>query len=233
MTAGLALPHDAAPLHVTGQARYIDDLPTPANTLHLAFGLSTVAHGTITAMDLSAVRAATGVVCVYSAADFADMPDCSPSAHDEPLLATGTVHYIGQPVFLVLATSHHAARHAARLAKISYSELPAVLTVDDAMAANSRFESGPVIWARGDAGAAITSATHQIEGSFEVGGQEHFYLEGQIALALPQEGGDMVVQSSTQHPSEIQHKVAHALHLPMNAVRVEVRRMGGGFGGKE
>ena len=165
--------------------------------------------------------------------DFAEMPDCSPSAQDEPLLATGTVHYIGQPVFLVVATSHHAARHAARLGKINYAELPALLTVDQALAANSRFESGPVIWARGDADAAIANAAHQIEGSFEVGGQEHFYLEGQIALALPQEGGDMVVHSSTQHPTEIQHKVAHALHLPMNAVRVEVRRMGGGFGGKE
>ena len=233
MTAGLALPHDAAPLHVTGQARYIDDLPTPANTLHLAFGLSTVAHGTITAIDLHLVRAAAGVVAVYTADSLQPMPDCSPSAHDEPLLATGTVHYAGQPVFLVVATSHHAARHAARLARIVYAELPALLTVDDALAADSRFEAGPVIWARGDADAAISSAAHQIDGSFEVGGQEHFYLEGQIALALPQEGGDMVVHSSTQHPSEIQHKVAHALHLPMSAVRVEVRRMGGGFGGKE
>ena len=233
MTAGLALPHDAAPLHVTGQARYIDDLPTPANTLHLAFGLSTVAHGTITAIDLHLVRAAAGVVAVYTADSLQPMPDCSPSAHDEPLLATGTVHYAGQPVFLVVATSHHAARHAARLARIVYAELPALLTVDDALAADSRFEAGPVIWARGDADAAISIAPHRIDGSFEVGGQEHFYLEGQIALALPQEGGDMVVQSSTQHPSEIQHKVAHALHLPMNAVRVEVRRMGGGFGGKE
>ena len=233
MTAGLSLPHDAAPLHVTGQARYIDDLPTPANALHLAFGLSTVAHGTITDIDISKVKAAAGVVAVYTAASLDPMPDCSPSAHDEPLLATGTVHYIGQPVFLVVAISHHAARHAARLAKISYAELPALLTVDDALAANSRFESGPVIWARGEADAAIKAAAHQIEGSFDVGGQEHFYLEGQIALALPQEGGDMVVHSSTQHPSEIQHKVAHALALPMNAVRVEVRRMGGGFGGKE
>jgi xanthine dehydrogenase large subunit len=233
MTAGLPLPHDAAPLHVTGQARYIDDLPTPANTLHLAFGLSTVAHGMITAIDASKVRAFPGVVAVYTAADFDDMPDCSPSAHDEPLLAVGTAHYIGQPVFLVVADSHLAARHAARLAVVRYAELPALLTVDDALAANSRFEAGPVIWARGDAGAAIDTAPNVIEANFEVGGQEHFYLEGQIALANPQEGGDMVVHSSTQHPSEIQHKVAHALHLPMNAVRVEVRRMGGGFGGKE
>ena len=233
MTLGLSLPHDAAALHVTGQARYIDDIPAPAGTLHLAFGLSGIAHGTITGMDLSAVRAAPGVVAVLSAADLPDMPDCSPSAHDEPLLATGTVHYLGQPVFLVIADSHHAARRAARMGQISYAERPALLTVDQALAANSRFESGPVIWARGEAAAAIAAAPHRIGGQIEVGGQEHFYLEGQVALALPQEGGDMVVHSSTQHPTEVQHKVAHALHLQMSAVRVEVRRMGGGFGGKE
>jgi xanthine dehydrogenase large subunit len=233
MSMGKALPHDAAPLHVTGQARYIDDLSFPANALHLAFGLSTVAHGEITGMDLSAVRAAPGVVAVLSAEDLPDMPDCSPSAHDEPLLAVGTVHYVGQPVFLVVAESHLAARKAARLGKVSYRELPALLTVDDAFAANSRFEQGPVVWAKGNASRAISEAPRVVEGSFEVGGQEHFYLEGQVAACLPQEGGDMLVHSSTQHPTEVQHKVAHALHLPMSAVRVEVRRMGGGFGGKE
>jgi xanthine dehydrogenase large subunit len=233
MSIGKALPHDAAPLHVTGEARYIDDIPLPRAALHLAFGLSTVAHAKITAMDLSAVQAAAGVVAVLSAQDFAEMPDCSPSAHDEPLLALGHVHYLGQPLFLVVATSHLAARKAARLGKVSYTEMPAILTVDQAMAANSRFEAGPVIWAKGDACAAIAAASHQVEGSFEVGGQEHFYLEGQIAAAVPQEGGDMLVYSSTQHPTEIQHKVAHALHVPMHAVRVETRRMGGGFGGKE
>jgi len=232
MSMGKALPHDAAPLHVTGQARYIDDL-SMANALHLAFGLSTVAHGEITGIDLSAVRSAPGVVAVLSAEDLPDMPDCSPSMHDEPLLAVGTVHYVGQPVFLVIAESHLAARKAARLGKISYRELPALLTVDAALAADSRFEGGPVIWAKGDASAAIAGAPRVIEGSFEVGGQEHFYLEGQVAAAVPQEGGDMVVHSSTQHPTEVQHKVAHALHLPMSSVRVEVRRMGGGFGGKE
>ncbi len=233
MSMGKPLPHDAAPLHVSGQARYIDDLPFPANALHLAFGLSTVAHGEITGIDLSAVRAAPGVVAVLSAEDLPDMPDCSPSAHDEPLLAVGTVHYVGQPVFLVIADSHLAARKAARLGKVSYRELPALLTVDAALAADSRFEGGPVIWAKGDAASAIAGAPHVVEGSFEVGGQEHFYLEGQVAAAMPTEGGDMLVHSSTQHPTEVQHKVAHALHLPMSAVRVEVRRMGGGFGGKE
>jgi xanthine dehydrogenase large subunit len=232
MSIGKALPHDSAPLHVTGAARYLDDIPLPAGALHLAFGLSTCAHGEITAMDLSAVRAAPGVVAVFSAEDWPEMPDCSPSAADEPLLAVGRVQYIGQPVFLVVAQTHMAARRAARLGKVSYAELPALLTVDDALAANSRFEAGPVVWAKGDAARAIEGAAHVIEGSFEVGGQEHFYLEGQIAAAIPQDDG-MHILASTQHPTEIQHKVAHALHLNMADVRAETRRMGGGFGGKE
>ncbi|WP_050526782.1 xanthine dehydrogenase molybdopterin binding subunit [Pseudorhodobacter aquimaris] len=233
MSIGSALPHDAAPLHVTGSARYVDDIPLPAGALHLAFGLSSIAHGDITTLDLSAVRTADGVVAVYSACDFDEVPDCSPSAHDEPLLATGCVHYIGQPVFLVVATSHLAARKAARLAVVEYAPLPAILTVDEALAADAYFEDGPVIWSKGDANTAIAAAPRQVEGEMEVGGQEHFYLEGQVAAALPQEGGDMLIHSSTQHPTEIQHKVAHALHRPMHAVRVETRRMGGGFGGKE
>ena len=233
MSIGKPLPHDSGLMHVRGEARYVDDIPLPAGTLHLAFGLSDCAHGDITGIDVSAVRSAPGVVAVLTAADFAEMPDCSPSTHDEPLLALGRVHYVGQTVFLVVAESHLAARKAARLGKISYAELPAVLTVDDAMATNSRFEQGPIIWTRGDVAAALATASRVIDGVFEVGGQEHFYLEGQVAAALPQEGGDMLVYSSTQHPTEIQHKVAHALHIPMNAVRVETRRLGGGFGGKE
>jgi xanthine dehydrogenase large subunit len=232
MTMGKALPHDSAPLHVTGAARYVDDIPLPAGALHLAFGLSTCAHGEIAAIDVSGVRGLAGVAAVYTAADLDPMPDCSPSAHDEPLLAVDRVHYLGQPVFLVVAGSHLTARAAARLGKITYRELPAILTVDQALAANARFEQGPVIWAKGDAAAAIAGAAHVIDGQMEVGGQEHFYLEGQVAAAVPQEDG-MLVYSSTQHPTEVQHKVAHALHLPMSAVRVEVRRMGGGFGGKE
>ncbi|MCE8418716.1 xanthine dehydrogenase molybdopterin binding subunit [Rhodovulum sulfidophilum] len=233
MSVTRPLPHDAAHLHVTGAARYLDDIPAPANTLHLAFGLSQIAHGRILAMDLSAVRAAPGVVAVLAPDDLDPMPDCSPSAHDEPLLAPGEISYCGQPLFLVIAESHLAARKAARLAEIRHEEWPAILTIDQALAANSRFEDGPQIWERGDAATAIAGAAHRVEGAIEIGGQEHFYLEGQAALALPQEGGDMVLHASTQHPSEIQHKVADALELPMHAVRVEVRRMGGAFGGKE
>ncbi len=233
MSVTKPLPHDAAPLHVAGAARYVDDIPTPKGTLHLAFGLSPIAKGTISAMDLSAVKAADGVVQVMTAEDLPFANDVSPSIHDEPLLSDGTVHYIGQPVFLVVATSHLAARKAARLGKIDYSEDTPILTIEEALAADSRFEDGPRIYAKGDADAAIASSAHVIEGSFELGGQEHFYLEGQAALAVPNEGADMLVHSSTQHPTEIQHKVADALGVPMHAVRVETRRMGGGFGGKE
>ncbi|SLN48835.1 Xanthine dehydrogenase molybdenum-binding subunit [Roseovarius litorisediminis] len=233
MSVSQPLPHDAAHLHVTGTARYVDDIPTPARCLHLAFGLSDVAAGRITAIDLSAVRAAPGVIAVLTDGDLPHDADCSPSAHDEPLLAKGEVHYLGQPLFLVVATSHLAARKAARLGSARIAETAAILSIDDALAADSRFEEGPRTYSKGDAAQAITNAPHQIEGTFEIGGQEHFYLEGQAALALPQEDGDMLVHSSTQHPSEIQHKVAHALGRPMNAVRVETRRMGGGFGGKE
>ncbi|WGW05064.1 xanthine dehydrogenase molybdopterin binding subunit [Tropicibacter oceani] len=232
MSVSKSLPHDAARLHVTGAARYIDDIPAPADALHLAFGLSQIAAGRVTAIDLAAVRAAPGVVRVWEAGDLPSDCDCSPSAHDEPLLSGHTIHYLGQPVFLVAATSHLAARRAVRLAKIEYQTRDAILTIDDAMDAGSSF-GDPRIWERGDAGEAIDTAPHVIEGQITMGGQEHFYLEGQCAMALPQEGGDMLVHSSTQHPTEIQHKVAHALEIPMHAVRVETRRMGGGFGGKE
>jgi xanthine dehydrogenase large subunit len=233
MSVGKPLPHDAAHLHVTGAARYIDDIPTPANTLHLAFGLSDCAAGTITAINLDAVRAAAGIVAVMTADDLPFANDVSPSAHDEPLLATGTVHYLGQPVFLVVANSHLAARKAARLGTVTVSQTTPVLSIDDALAADSRFEDGPRIWTKGDVDTALDTAPHRLSGTIEMGGQEHFYLEGQAALALPAEGGDMVIHSSTQHPTEIQHKVADALGVPMHAVRCEVRRMGGGFGGKE
>ncbi|MGB5864728.1 MAG: xanthine dehydrogenase molybdopterin binding subunit [Sulfitobacter sp.] len=233
MSKGNALPHDTAHLHVTGAARYVDDIPTPAGTLHLAFGLSTVARGTLHSMDLAQVAQMSGVVAVLTAADLPFANDVSPSNHDEPLLATDTVHYRGQPLFLVVATSHHAARHAARMGEVNITSRPPILTVDDALAADSRFEEGPRVYTKGDPKTALSNSKNRLIGMLEVGGQEHFYLEGQAALALPGEDGEMLVQSSTQHPTEIQHKVAEAIGLPMHAVRVETRRMGGGFGGKE
>lgn len=233
MSVHKSQPHDAAALHVIGAARYVDDIPVPSNCLHLAFGLSRVAKGQLKAIDLDAVRSAPGVAMVITGADLDPIPDCSPSAHDEPLLSDGSIHYAGQPLFVVAAESHLAARKAAALVRVEIVEEAPLLTIDAALAAGSIFEDGPRIYTKGDVDAALAAAAHIIEGQIEMGGQEHFYLEGQSALVLPQEGGDMVVHASSQHPTEIQHKVAHAIDLPMHAVRVEVRRMGGGFGGKE
>ena len=233
MSAAASLPHDAARQHVSGSARYIDDIPTSQGTLHLAFGLSSCAAGQLKSVDLDAVRAGPGVHLVLEAKDLPHANDVSPSAHDEPLLADGRVHYAGQPIFLVVADSHHLARRAARLAKIEITAEPAILTIEQALAAESRFEDGPRIYTKGNAAGAMHDAAHWLQGQINLGGQEHFYLEGQAALALAGDHGDMVIHSSTQHPTEIQHKVAEALNIAQHAVRVEVRRMGGGFGGKE
>lgn len=233
MSIAKPLPHDAAALHVTGKARYVDDIPTPSGTLHLAFGTSPIACGTLNKINLDAVRAAPGVIDVLFAADLPFENDVSPSAHDEPLLALDTVAYVGQPICLIVATSHGAARAAAQLAEYDITEGTAIFSIEDALAANSRFEEEPRVYGCGDVGVALKSSAKSVTGTLHLGGQEHFYLEGQAALAFPGEDGDMLLHSSTQHPTEIQHKVAHAIGKPMNAVRVETRRMGGGFGGKE
>jgi xanthine dehydrogenase large subunit len=232
MTVHKALAHESGALHVSGAARYADDIALPPGTLHLAFGLSERARARLVAIDLAAVRAAPGVVAVLTAEDLPGANDVSPAPVPEPMLAEGEVFYHGQPIFLVVARTHLAARKAARKARIDYRDLPAILSMEEAIVAESLIEP-PVEYLRGDPEAAIATAAHVLEGEIEIGGQEHFYLEGQAAHAIPGEGDEVSILSSTQHPSEIQHKVAHALHVPFNAVRVEMRRMGGGFGGKE
>jgi xanthine dehydrogenase large subunit len=229
---GVARPHESAELHVLGQATYTDDIPELQGTLHAALGLSAKAHARITAMDLSAVRSAPGVAAVYTVADIVGTNDCGPIIHDDPILADGEVLYVGQPMFIVVADTHTNARRAARRAKVDYEELPAILTPQQAKAANS-YVLPPMRLQRGDYQAAFEQAPHVVKGQLFVGGQEQFYLEGQIAYAIPKEGQGMLVQCSTQHPSEMQHVVAHALGLHSHHVTVECRRMGGGFGGKE
>ncbi|GHC82678.1 xanthine dehydrogenase molybdopterin binding subunit [Novosphingobium pokkalii] len=229
---GAPLRHDSAHLHVAGQARYIDDEPETPDLLHLAFGTSTHARARIVAMDLDAVRAAPGVVAVYTAADVPGANDVSPVAGDDRLLADGEVVWLGQPLFLVAATSRRAARQAARLGRIDYDAQEPILTVEQARAAQSLIEPTQRM-ARGDAVAALAAAPHRLSGQLAMGGQDHFYLEGQIALARPLEDGQVHVLSSTQHPSEVQHLVAHMLGRSSADVTVEVRRMGGAFGGKE
>ncbi len=226
--------HDSAHKHVTGEAVYIDDMPEPAGTLHGCLGLSTVAHGTILSMDLSAVRAAPGVVDVLTAKDIPGQNDISPTGrHDEPVLTEKTVQFFGQPVFCVIGRTREEARRACRLAKIDYAPLPFVTDVGGLDPLNDRLVTPPLTLKRGDAAAAIAGAPRRLKGKMRVGGQDHFYLEGHISLAVPGEDGDVTVHCSTQHPSEVQHMVAHALGVPSHSVAVEIRRMGGGFGGKE
>ncbi|WP_215766459.1 xanthine dehydrogenase molybdopterin binding subunit [Gluconobacter cerinus] len=232
--ASTSMKHESAILHVTGRANYIDDMPEPKGMLHVVPGLSTKAHARIVSMDLSAVRSAPGVVRVLTAEDVPGENEISPvHAHDEPLLATDHVYYWGQPMFAVVATSRQAARQAVRLAKIEYEEKPAILNVAQAREAGGDLVWRPLVMKRGDVDAGLAAAPRRLSGNITMGGQEHFYLEGQAALAQPGEAGEMRVWSSTQHPSETQHLVACVLGRPHHLVTTEVRRMGGGFGGKE
>ncbi|SCB32876.1 xanthine dehydrogenase molybdopterin binding subunit [Rhizobium multihospitium] len=226
--------HDSAHKHVSGAAVYIDDITEPTGTLHAGLGLSTVAHGIVKSVDLSAVRAAPGVVTVLTHEDVPGVNDISPSyMHDDPVLAAGKVEFHGQPIFCVIAETREQARRAARLAKIEYEELPADIDIWDLDVSTHRQVVTPLTLKRGDAAAALASAPRRVTGRMRLGGQDHFYLEGQVSLAIPGEDDEVVVHCSTQGPSETQHMVAHALGVPSNAVTIEVRRMGGGFGGKE
>ena len=229
---GKSHPHESAALHVTGEATYADDIPELHGTLHAALGLSQKAHANIKSINLDAVKSAQGVVAVFTAANIPGTNDCGPILHDDPILADGLVQYVGQPIFAVIADSHDHARRAARMAKIDYEELPAILTPQAAKEAQS-FVLPTMHLQRGNFQQAFAQAPHTLTGQLHVGGQEQFYLEGQISYAVPKEDQCMQVFCSTQHPSEMQHVVAQALGVHSHHVTAECRRMGGGFGGKE
>lgn len=224
-------PHESAVSHVEGSANYVDDLPELSGTLHAALGLSPYAYAKINSLDVSAVKAYPGVVRVLTAEDVIGVNDCGPIVHDDPIFAKNEVGYIGQPMFAVVAKDREVARRAAKLAKINATLLPPILSIEEGHA-QKNYVVPPVHLKRGDPQKAMAKALHRLKDSFRVGGQEQFYLEGQIAYALPKEGG-IHLYSSTQHPTEMQQVVAHALDIPANRVVVETRRMGGGFGGKE
>ena len=229
---GASHPHDSAVAHVTGTATYVDDAPELPGSLHLAFGLAAEGHSRLRSLDLAQVRAAPGVVAVYTAADIPGANDVSPVAGDDRLLAEDMILYPGQPLFLVAATSTREARRAARLGRAEVEPLPAAVTIEQGLAAGLEVEAVQRM-ARGDADAELAVAPHRLAGSLTMGGQEHFYLEGQVASATPGEDGQIHILSSTQHPSEVQHLVAKLLGRAHADVTVEVRRMGGAFGGKE
>ena len=230
--AGTSRPHESARAQVRGAATFVDDIPEIKGTLFAAPILSTVAHGRLLALHTDVAMTLPGVLGIVLSNDIPGDPILGAFAHDEPVFATDTVQHVGQVIGLVVATSVMAARRAARKVSCDISPLPALLTVASALAAQS-YVLPPVVVRRGDAQAALARAPHTLRGTLEVGGQEHFYLEGQIAYVVPQEQNQWLVYSSTQHPGEAQHWVAHALGIDNHAVRVECRRMGGGFGGKE
>src|SRR5271154_4834897 len=226
------LPHDSARLHVQGAATYVDDIGEPAGTLHIAIGMATKASGKLKSLGLESVRGAPGVVVVLTAADIPGKNDVAPVFADEPLFVDQEVMFHGQALFAVVARTRDQARRAARLAKIDIEAGTPAVTIADALVSGARVQDD-YSFGRGDAAAAIEKATHRLEGQFSIGGQEHFYLEGQASFAFPGEADEMTVHASTQDPTETQHIVARILGIPGAFVTVETRRMGGGFGGKE
>ena len=226
------LAHESAALHVTGKAVYVDDIALPEGSVHITLGLSPVAHGRLKLIDVEQALLMPGVHTVLTAADIPGKNDCSPVMGDDPIFAEDEVMYHGQTLFAVVADTRAQARDAAERVKVDITPLPAVLTIDEAIETDSFFEQ-PLSLTTGEPLTALAAAAYQIEDELVVGGQEHFYLEGQAAIARTEEGGAIQLFVSTQHPSEIQHKVAGMLGLSYGDVQVEVRRMGGGFGGKE
>jgi xanthine dehydrogenase large subunit len=225
--------HESAQKHVSGAAPYVDDLRPPRELLHAYVGFSEFAHGRVRELNLEKVREYPGVVAVISAGDIPGKNDISPThSGDEGIFAEQEVEFLGQPLFAVAAHSRDIARRAVKLADVRYEELPAFLDIDSALQAKS-WVIGPHTMQRGDSASALDNATHRLRGEIRTGGQDHFYLEGQVSIALPGEDKDLLIRTSSQHPSEIQEAVAQALACPSNAITVEVRRMGGAFGGKE
>jgi xanthine dehydrogenase large subunit len=226
--------HESAHLHVTGGATFTDDMPELAGTLYAAIIKSPVAHGELIGdgIDREAILNAHGVVAVYTAKDIPGENNCGPIVHDDPFLAVGKVEFLGQAVAVVVARDMLYAREAAHNAKVLVKELKPILTIDEAMAAQSFVMPAKGI-TRGNASEAIANAPRKVKGSTETGQQEQFYMEGQITYAVPREDGQLTLYCSTQHPDGNQREAASALNLSTNDVEVICRRMGGGFGGKE
>jgi xanthine dehydrogenase large subunit len=225
-------PHESAARHVTGAARYTDDLPAPAGLLHGVLATSPHAHARILSRDATAARAMPGVRAVLFAADIPGDNRVGPIVHDEPVLAEDVVLHVGFPVALVVADTREQAHRAARAVQVSYEPLPAVLGIEAAIEAQS-YLNDPHVIARGDLDAAFTRAALVLEGETLTPAQDHFYLETHVARAIPEDGGAWKVVSSTQHPTEVQRMVARVLGLGAHMVVCECPRMGGGFGGKE
>ncbi len=229
---GSAIAHDSAHKHVSGEAIYLDDIPNPAGLLHGQIVMSERAHARILSIDATEALGLDGVVAIYTAEDIIGHNDAAPIFSDEPVLAEELVEYVGMPLAVIVAESFDLASKAASIVKVEYEDLEPILSIQEALRKES-FVAPDHTLRLGDARAAVEKSEHVLEGHYCIGGQDHFYLEGQIAMAVPQEDNDLLVYSSTQHPSEVQALVAEFMNFDLHKVTVEVRRMGGGFGGKE
>ena len=229
---GQSIPHDSATGHVSGRSIFVDDLPYVHGELLVGIYGSPVAHGRIQSIDLAAAKKIPGVVGLYTYKDIPGHNRFGPAIADEDLMAEQETQFIGHPIVLIAAETFEAMEAAKKAIIVQIETLPPILSIDAALAAESFI--GP--WRqmeRGDIADAFTDALHTLEGTIEIGGQEHFYLESQACIVTPGEHGTCVVNSSTQHTSEVQTLVAETLGVPFNHVTCICKRMGGGFGGKE
>ena len=230
---GKDIPHDSAAGHVTGESIFLDDIPPARNEVFVDFVGSPVAHGELLAVDIEAARRIPGVVAIFTSRDVPGHNDIGPVVKDEHLLVEKEAVFLGDPVVLIAAESRESLARAKRAVKITMRELSPIFSIDDAIAHDQFLSEERLIQRGGDVQQSLASSRNRLEGELTIGGQEHFYLESQIAIAHPGEHGTMTVHSSTQHPSEIQSIVAEVLGVPFNHVTVICKRMGGGFGGKE
>ena len=231
-SVGSNIPHDSARGHASGESQFIDDIPPQHGELFVEVVGSPVAHGKIRAVHLEDARGIPGVSAVLTARDIPGHNKFGPIIPDEHLLADDFVDYIGDPIVLIAAETRVAAMAARKAVRLEIDPLPPIFSIDDAIEQSSFIGPKRTI-ETGDVDTALQSADHTLAGELVIGGQEHFYLESQAAVALPGEGGTITVHSSTQHPSEVQSVIAEILGLRFNHVVVQCKRMGGGFGGKE
>lgn len=229
---GKNVPHDSARGHVAGESIYIDDLAAQKNELLVDFFWSPVSHGRLRSLDLSEAEKVPGVVGLYTYKDLGGHNNFGPIIADEVLLVEELCEFIGHPIVVIAAETRRALRQAKKAIKADIEEMPAIFTIDEAIE-KKQFLGMPRLIKRGDLAVGFKQAKHTLEGTWVNLGQDHFYLESQAAIAYPGEFNQLVVHSSTQHPTEVQEVIAHVLGLNMNQVIVVTKRMGGGFGGKE
>ncbi len=229
---GRSVKHDSADKQVSGEAVYIDDRLEFPNQLHVYARTADRAHARILKIDTSPCYAFEGVRIAITHEDIPGLKDIGPVVAGDPLLAIDKVEFFGQPVIAVAARDLDTARRAAMAAIIEYEDLEPVLDVVEALR-KKHFVLDSHTHQRGDSASALASAPHRLQGTLHIGGQEHFYLETQVSSVMPTEDGGMIVYCSTQNPTEVQKLVAEVLDVPMNKIVLDMRRMGGGFGGKE